>query len=90
MTATYYAIYEFNELTQKRGEIVLDGIVSDSESTICPRQETGIEHLPFECELHKFWSDKDYLGNTYRIETCNFTITREVVKQFRTTGDKIN
>lgn len=83
MIAIYYAIYEYNESSQRRGEIVEEGIVSNSEETICPRQTTGIEELPFECELHHF------KANGYRIEICNFTITREFVIKNRTNGDKI-
>jgi hypothetical protein len=83
MTATYYAIVEFNKSSQKKGEIVLEGIVRNSEDTIYPQQETGIEDLPYECELHHFES-KGYI-----IETCNFVITRDIVKQYRTSGDKI-
>ncbi len=83
MVATYYAIVEFNEPSQMRGEIVLEGIVKDSEDTIYPRQETGIKELPFECELHKFKAEG------YIIEYCNFVMTREMVKQNRTTGNKL-
>ena len=83
MIATYYAIVEFNKSSQKRGEIVLEGIVRDSEDTIYPQQETGIDELPYECELHHF------KANGYIIETCNFVITRNIIKQYRTTGDKI-
>ena len=83
MIATYYAIVEFNESSQKRGEIVLEGIVRNSEDIIYPQQETGIEELPHECELHHFEADN------YIIETCNFVITRDIVKQYRITGDKI-
>jgi len=54
MTATYYAIVEFNESSQRRGEIVLEGIVRNSEDTIHPQQETGISDLPYECELQRF------------------------------------
>ena len=83
MTATYYAIYEFNEASQRRGEIVDEGILGNSEDTIYPGQTTGIKELPSEIELHHF------KANGYRIETCNFVITRDIVKQFRTSGDRI-
>lgn len=83
MIATYYAIVEFNEISQRKGEIVLEGIVRDSEDIIYPQQETGIEELPYECELHHF------KAKGYVIETCNFVLTREEVKKNRTTGDKI-
>lgn len=84
MTAIYYAIYEFNESSLTRGEIIEDGILSHSEDTIYPGQTTGIKELPNEVELHHFKADG------YRIETCAFVITRDIVKQFRTTGDKIS
>ena len=83
MLATYYAIYEYDERTQERGNIVLHGIVRHTEDTICPQQETGIEALPHECELHKFEADG------YRIEKCNFVISRDYVIANRTTGDRI-
>ena len=83
MIATYYAIIEFNESSQRKGEIVLEGIVRNSEDTIYPQQETGIEELPYECELHHF------KANGYIIETCNFIITRDIVKQYRINGDEI-
>lgn len=89
MEAVYYAIYEINVHTAIRGEIVLEGIVSESEGTIYPKQETGIEGLPYECELHHFNADIDSMGNTHRIETCNFIITRDQVIKMRTNGDKI-
>lgn len=83
MIAAYYAIYEYNETSQRRGEIVDEGIIRDSEDTIYPQQNTGIKELPYECEVHHFKA----IG--YRVETCNFVVTRDFVKQFRTTGDKI-
>lgn len=84
MIATYYAIYEFNEVSLNRGEIILDGIIRNSEDIIYPSQETGINELPSECEAHHFKCDG------YKIEICDFTITREFVKKYRTTGDKLN
>lgn len=83
MIAEYYAIYEYNEASQTRGEIVDDGIIKDSEDIIYPQQNTGIKELPYECEAHHFKADG------YRIETCSFTTTRDYVKQHRITGDKI-
>lgn len=83
MQATYYAIVEFNQQSQTKGEIVLEGIVRNSEDTIYPSQETGIVDLPYECELHHFKAEG------YIIETCNFIITRDIVKQNRTSGDRI-
>ncbi len=83
MIATYYAIYEFNESSQVRGDIVDEGILSNSETTICPAQTTGISELPNETELHHF------KANGYRIEYCSFIITRDIVKHYRTSGDKI-
>lgn len=83
MIAVYYAIYEYDETSQTRGEIVNEGIIRDSEDTIYPQQNTGIEELPYECEAHHF------RAAGFKIETCSFVITRDFVKQFRTTGDKI-
>ena len=83
MIATYYAIYEFNQLSQTKGEIVDEGIIRDTEDTIYPQQNTGIEALPYECEAHKFKAEG------YEIEVCSFSITRDFVKQQRTTGNRI-
>jgi len=66
MTATYYAIYEFNETSQTRGEIVEEGILGENDNTICPGQTTGIKELPFEIELHHFKAEG------YRIEISKF------------------
>ena len=77
MKATYYAIYEYNETSQRRGEIVDDGIIRDSEDNIYPQQNTGIKELPYECEAHHF------RANGYRIETFDFSITRDCVKANR-------
>lgn len=83
MNAAYYAIYEYNESSQRKGDIVDEGIIRDSEDTIYPQQNTGITDLPYECEAHHFKAEG------YRIETCNFVITRDIVKQYRTTGNRI-
>ena len=83
MLAIYYAIYEFDEDSQTRGEIIEDGILGENEETIYPGQTTGIKELPFECEVHHFKVPG------YRIEMCKFSITREMVKKFRISGDKI-
>jgi len=78
MIGTYYAIkHKIDD------EIVLEGIIRNTEDTIYPQQETGIEELPYECEAHHFRSEN------YKIEMCNFVITRDFVRKNRTTGDKI-
>lgn len=73
MIATYYAIYKFNETSQKKGEIVLEGIVRDPKDTICPGQEAPGYGLPNEYELHKFKVEG------YKIEISTFNITRKQV-----------
>lgn len=78
MEATYYAIKETST-----EDIVLEGIIKNSEDTIYPQQETGIEKLPYECEVHHFKVDG------YKIEICDFIITREFVKQNRISGSKL-
>lgn len=83
MIATYYAIFEFNESSQRRGDIVDEGILSHNEDVIYPGQTTGIKELPSECELHHFKAEG------YRIETCNFSITRNTVRAFRLNGDTL-
>lgn len=52
MKATGY----FYEIVDKRsGEVILNGIISESEDSIFPAQHTGnYEELPSECEAHKF------------------------------------
>ena len=78
MTATYYSIYEFNAQSQVRGEIVDEGIITNSEDTIYPGQNTGIAELPYECDAHHFKVPG------YGIEIYDFYITREMVLQNKT------
>ena len=77
MTATYYSIRK-----NTTGKIVDKGIIRDSEDTIYPGQNTGIEELPSECEAHKFKSDE------YTIDIYKFSITRE--EMFKRVFDKVN
>jgi len=77
MIPVYYAIKD------AEGQIVEEDVVNNSEATIYPGQTTGIPELPFECELHHFKAEG------YTIEVCSFTITRDIVKKYRTTGDKL-
>ena len=49
MQAYYYQI-----IKDATNEIVDEGIIRDSEDTIYPQQNTGIEDLPYECECHHF------------------------------------
>jgi len=67
MYLIYYAIYEYCNLTEKKGCLVLDGIVNESEATICPSQESGDVNLPHECELHKFPKLPNYVLETTEI-----------------------
>ena len=63
MEAYYYSIRH-----KYTGEVVDKGIIRDSEDTIYPRQNTGIEELPFECEAHHFSS------NNYELYGWKFDI----------------
>lgn len=72
--ATYYAIYEYNDVTCIKGKLVLEGIIRDSEDTIFPAQYTGIEDLPYECEVHKF------RAKGYTIEINNFSVDKSQLK----------
>lgn len=71
MNAYYYRIVEYNSLTCQKGNIVLEGIIRNSEDTIYPSQETGIEELSYECEAHHF-KHQDYI-----LEGWNIEISRE-------------
>lgn len=70
MYCTYYAIYEFNQLSQHKGELVDEGIIRNSEDKIYPRQNTDIEDLPYECEAHHFQVEG------YTIELIQLEITK--------------
>ena len=79
MTGTYYAIKETST-----NEIVDEGVIRHSEDTIYPGQNTGIDALPSECEAHHFEA------KGYSIEICSFSITRDIVKKYHTTGDRMD
>ena len=68
---------------KKEESDIIEGIVRNSEDKIYPGQQVDIEELPFECELHHFKAEG------FGIETCDFVITRELVKQYRINGDKL-
>ena len=75
MKAYYFAIYEFGEFTYQRGAIVYEGIRRYSEDTIYPRENTGIDIMPHQCEAHKFLCDG------YRLEGWYFSIDREFTEK---------
>lgn len=82
MKATYYRIKEYNRSTQKEGNIVLEGIIRDSEDTIYPGQEfipeDGEMELPYECEAHHF-KHPNYILEMWEIE-----ISRELCEAQKT------
>ena len=80
MKATYYAIYEFNEISKTRGEIVDEGIIRDSEDRIYPQQNSGVEELPYECEACKFHAEG------YKIEFIEFNVSLDYIKTNRING----
>jgi len=73
MDAYYYQIVEFNELSQREGEIVDEGIIRSSEDTIYPGQNANNSDLPYECEAHHFKA----VG--YRLNLYSFSISREEI-----------
>jgi len=83
MKATYYAIREFNQASQKVGDIIDEGIVEDCYSNIYPGQTTDYPDLPHECELRHF-KHPDYM-----LEMCEFELTRDHVRMYRKSGDLI-
>lgn len=77
MEAYYYKIIEFNEASQREGEIVADGIVRDVYDCIYPKTNTGIDKLPYEVEVRHFKVDG------YKLIGFNIDIPREIVAQFK-------
>lgn len=77
MKAYYYEIAEFNEASQRKGYIVSDGIITDSEATIYPAQDTGNNELPYECEAHHFRAEG------YKLEGFYFDIPFDVIEYYR-------
>lgn len=72
MKAYYYKIK--HELTE---EIVAEGIIRNSEDTIFPQQESGIEEFPYECEAHHF----NHYG--YKLSGFEFDIPSHVLFRYR-------
>ena len=60
MKAYYYSIRH-----KTSRDIVDEGIITDAEDNIYPRQKTGIKELPSECEAHHFKSDNYELVGWY-------------------------
>lgn len=77
MKAYYYEIVEFNEVSQRKGDIISNGIITDSEATIYPAQNTGNNELPYECEAHHF------RVKGYRLNGFYFDIPFEVLDSYR-------
>lgn len=70
MRAYYYQIKHIPD-----SEIVDEGIIRNSEDTIYPGQNTGIEELPSECECHHFEAT-NYICLGWEIE-----LTRKDVRE---------
>ena len=77
MKAYFYKISEFNNKSLTMGEVVDKGIITDSESTIYPQQNTGISELPSECEAHHFKC------HGYIIHGYYFDIDEETIKSHK-------
>ena len=72
MKAYYYQIKHIID-----SEIVDEGIIRNSEDTIYPAQNTGINTLPYECECHHF-NDPT---NTYVCIGWNIEINRDQARK---------
>lgn len=77
--ACYYSI-----LDMETEEIVDEGIIRNSEDTIYPGQNTGIDELPSECEAHHFQV------KGYGILLLNFSISRDDLFMCMPAGTKLN
>lgn len=71
MKATYYCIKQIDN-----NSIVLEGIIRNAEDTIHPSQESGIDELPYECELHHFKADG------YKAEYVDIDISRTKLLEY--------
>lgn len=77
MNAIAFKIVEFNEASQREGEIVMTGIVRDVYDNIYPQTETGIDEMPYEVEIRHF------KVNGYKLTYFEFDISYEDSEKFR-------
>ena len=77
MDAIAFKIVEFNEASQREGEIVMTGIVRDVYDNIYPQTETGIDEMPYEVEIRHF----EVSG--YKLTYFKFDISYEDSEKFR-------
>ena len=72
MKAYFYSIRH-----KHTGNVVDKGIIRNSEDTIYPQQNTGIEELPYECEAHHFKStDYELYGWYFDISFAELVLHR--------------
>lgn len=75
MTAYYFKIVEYNNLTCLTGGIVMEGIVRDEWDSITPQNDTGIVDLPHNTTI------KDFSHPDYKLIGYYFTMTEDLCER---------